>query len=131
VNDTYDDLDELPAPPRRDIPDADRELLELAARAIGAVRFEEVEGEQWVNLHFADGSVVYGWNPLVHSDDTLNLAVSISACVVVDNDMRWCGVHLNGNRGKYDLVEQFENDAAAATRRAVTRAAAEIGKQSR
>lgn len=127
--DDDDTVDELPPLPRKTISAADRELLELAARALGAVRVEDVDGEEWVNLHFDDGSTVYNWNPLVHSDDTLNLAVSISACVVVDNDMQWCGVHLNGNRGKYDLVEHYENDAAAATRRAVTRAAAEIGKQ--
>lgn len=55
----------------------DLELLTLAARAIGAVQVEHVDGEQWVNLHFADGSVVYGWNPKRHSDDALDLSVRL------------------------------------------------------
>lgn len=37
-NEIYDDLDELPAPPRVDIAEADLALLERAARAI-APRF--------------------------------------------------------------------------------------------
>ena len=41
--DDYDTVDELPAPPRSRIPEADRQLLELAARAIAAVRLEDVQ----------------------------------------------------------------------------------------
>lgn len=43
--DDDDGVDELPAAPCRQIPDADRQLLELAARALGAVQVEEVDGE--------------------------------------------------------------------------------------
>jgi len=56
-NEIYDDLDELPAPPRVDIPVADLALLERAARAIDAVHVEMVDGEGYVNLHFAEGGV--------------------------------------------------------------------------
>lgn len=58
-NEIYDDLDELPAAPRVDIPDSDLELLERAARAIGVVRVEVVDGKGYVKLHFADDSVVH------------------------------------------------------------------------
>ena len=126
MNEIYDDLDELPAPPRVDIPPADLELLELAARALGAVRFEVVDGEGYGNLHFADGTVVYAWNSLVHSDDTFNLAVTLE----LDIMHRVVG----GKRveilaaGDPITTEFDQGDARATTRRAVTRAAAEIGK---
>jgi len=116
-----DDLDELPERPRQVIPAADRELLELAARAIGAVRVEDVEGENWVNLHFADGSVAYAWNSLMHSDDMLNLAAMLHI------DIAWLGdsdVLADGTSSEPTI-----EDPAAAARRAVTRAAAEITKQ--
>lgn len=118
--DDYDTVDELPAPPRRSIPEADRELLELAARAIGAVRVEDVEGESWVNLHFVDGSVAYAWNSLMHSDDMLNLSALLHI------DIAWLGdsdVLADGSSS-----EPTTENPAAAARRAVTRAAAEIWK---
>lgn len=121
----YDEeaVDELPAPPRKTIPAADRELLELAARAIGA-RFEEVDGEGYGNLHFEDGSTVYAWNPFVHSDDAFNLQVRLRFGVTVFG----ADVRVDYGQGK-SLYENGGSDLYAATRRAVTRAAAEIGKQ--
>ena len=119
--DDDDTVDELPAAPRQAIPAADRELLELAGRALGAAQVEDVEGENWVNLHFADGSTVFNWNPLVHSDDMLNLAALLRI------DIDWEGddvVFADGN-----WSEPTIDDPAAAARRAVTRAAAEIYKQ--
>lgn len=110
--DDDDTVDELPARPRQAIPAADRELLELAARALGAMRVEDVEGEAWVNLHFADSPTIYGWNPLIHSDDALILAVKIQL-------IKTLGWHKF-----YDTTL----DPIAATCRAFTRAAAEIGK---
>lgn len=107
-DDTYE-VDELPAPARKEIPAADRELLELAARALGA-GFEEVDGEGYGNLHFADGSVVHAWNSLEFSGDTFDLAVELD--ILVGACLR---VNLIG-------------DKHANARRAVTRAAAEIGK---
>lgn len=119
--DDDDTVDELPAPPRREIPAADRELLELAARALGAVHVEDVDGEEWLRLHFADGSAINGWNPLVHSDDTFNLAADLE----LDIMHRVVG----GRRievlpaGGPLTLEFYEGDRKAATRRAVTRAA--------
>lgn len=111
------EVDELPAPPRKTIPAAERELLELAARAIGAVRVEDVEGEQWVNLHFDDRSTMFGWNPLRHSDDTFIMMVRLHL--------------LGGNPRFIDLLAEEQGregtDQVEAARRAVTRAAAEIG----
>lgn len=120
MNEEHDDLDELPARPRQAIPAADRELLELAGCALGAVRVEDVEGELWVNLHFADGSVAYAWNSLMHSDDMLNLAALLRI------DIAWLGD--SGVLADGSSSEPTIDDPAAAARRAVTRAAADIQK---
>jgi hypothetical protein len=125
-----DDLDELPTPPRKSIPEADRQLLELAARAIGAVRFEEVEGEGYANLHFADGLIAHNWNPLQFSDDAFNLAVDLGMQVVpaarTVNGQACAAVA--SPAGARLAEETSTPDARAATRRAIVRAAAEIGK---
>lgn len=96
----------------------DLELLTHAARAIGAVRVDVIEGENWVNLQFADGSMAFAWNPLMHSDDMLNLSALLRI------DIAWVGdsvVFADGH-----LSEPTNADPATAARRAVTRAAAEI-----
>jgi hypothetical protein len=124
---SYDDLDELPAPPRKEIPTADRELLELAARALGA-EFEEVEGEGYGNLHFPDGSVVYSWNSLEFSGDAFELQVKLGLTVERDefDGVIYTQAVPRGSRHAFD--EPCGVDPVAATRRAVTRAAAEIGR---
>ena len=104
----------------------DRELLELAAKAAGVDGLIKgtADGAVWL-FRDDNGSP---WNPLTDDGDALRLAACIPACVVIDNDMQWCGVHLNGERGKYEFVERFGSDPCAATRRAIVRAAAEIGR---
>jgi hypothetical protein len=125
----YDELegaDEPPAPPRKEISAADRELLELAAHTLGAARFEDVDGEEWVNLHFDEGPAIYGWNPLLHSDDALMLAVKLE----LDVNHRVVG----GRRvevipaGFSPVAEPYMGDALMATRRAIVRAAADVGE---
>jgi len=121
ANEIYDDLDELPAAPRIDISEVDLALLERAARAIGAVRVEVVDGEGYVNLHFADGSVVHSWNPLMFSDDAFNLAVRLRLEIYIheqDTTVMTADLKLAN--------EQHGDDAGAATRRTITRAAAQI-----
>jgi hypothetical protein len=85
-NEMYDDRDELPAAQRVDISEPDLMLLELAARAIGAVRVEVVDGEGYVNLYWVDGSVVHSWNPLIHSDNGLDLAVRMKLSIDIRDD---------------------------------------------
>ena len=106
----------------------DRELLELAAKAAGhKLRWVE-DGWGVDRPRIVVGHSLARWNPLEDDGDALRLAVAIPACIVIDNDMMLCGVHLNGNRGKYDIGQVFVGlDPAAATRRAIVRAAAAIG----
>jgi hypothetical protein len=128
-NDIYDDLDELPAPPRKSIPEADRLLLELAARAIGAVRVEDVDGEEWLILHFADGTETHGWNPLLFYGDTFELAVSLELDIMhrVVGGKR---VEVLAPGGP--LTQEFyEGPGILPACRAVVRAAAVIGQSMR
>lgn len=131
-----DDLvGELPAPARKSIPEADRELLHLAARAIGAVRVDDIEGEQWLSLHFSDGTVTHGWNALLFYSDTFELQVKLNLHVEVDCETAGC-VTIQWDFGDSTtaagVIEERApegGDDCAATARAIVRAAAEIGKQ--
>lgn len=101
----------------------DRELLELAAKAAG-IRFHAgCEYSSSGGLRTLGG----WWNPLAVNGDAFELAVRLrldicrpsskhaAVCVWVD--------HL------CDFIEENEGaDTAAATRRAIVRAAAEIGR---
>jgi hypothetical protein len=107
------DLGEPPERPRVDIPEADLALLERAARAIGAVRVEVV-----VNLHFADGSIVHSWNPLMFSADAFDLAVRLRLEIYIhEHDTSAMAADLQLAN------EHHGDDAGAATRRAITRVA--------
>lgn len=121
ANENYDDLDELPTAPRIDISEVDLRQLKQAARSISAVRVEVVDGEGYVNLHFADGSVVHSWNPLTFSGDAFDLAVRLRLQIYMheqDTTVMTTDLKLAN--------EQHGADAGAATRRAITRAAGDI-----
>jgi hypothetical protein len=99
----------------------DRELLELAAKAAG---FDVVfYDNECVGLGISDCKRDWPWNPLTDDGDALRLAVKLSLLVDVCEEatgaqalnMAFC-------------TEPINNDPYAATRRAITRAAAAIGK---
>ena len=102
----------------------DRELLELAAKAGG------VELGYWCPNNGAFWCGEY-WNPLVDDGDAFRLAVKLR--MVVDTDYNGGA---NAGSAAVDFGEpeygyqegQGKPDPYAATRRAVVRAAAEIGK---
>lgn len=109
----------------------DRELLELAAKAAGhglpGPEDTDEIGRQyvyslglWVNFPWGFG----WWSPLTDDGDALRLAVKLHLLVNVTEFFSHAtnGSHLDGE-------ELHENsDPYAATRRAIVRAAAEIGK---
>lgn len=106
----------------------DRELLEWAAKAAGI--------ELWHEDVFTDGLTkkvsangVIRWNPLTDGGDTLWLAITLrtrhSQMVEVLIDSTTTSVVI---RGKAFCREKHGDDPQAATRRAIVRAAAEIGK---
>lgn len=102
----------------------DRELLELAAKAAGMSRVKESafrEGGYVVQTHENEWTA---WNPIADDGDALRLAVKCR--FVVDTGSASVSVHQNN--GLRDIGFEWKNDDPyAATRRAIVRAAAELG----
>ena len=105
---------------------SDRELLELAAKAAGL----NVKGE-WADeddkfTHLNIGKKFTNermkWNPLTDDGDALRLAVKLKIDTLHRREV-WATIAGKG----LQLSEAFDEDPNAATRRAITRAAAEIG----
>lgn len=97
----------------------DRELLKRAARAVLHIHPDFDQSESWW-----DG-FLSGWNPLDDDGDALRLLVAIDGYVVTDHHekvVRATGLFGSGVR------EDYGNDRQAAVRRAIVRAAAEIGR---
>jgi hypothetical protein len=93
----------------------DKELLELAAKACG---LEEAK----MRIEFNQ------WNPLTDDGDALRLAVQLQIIVGrYDNYVSAAPLH----DGAKEIViwSHNEKDPYAATRRAIVRAAAEIGRR--
>lgn len=84
----------------------DRELLELAAKAAGVEPYEL--HDRWGDC---GGIEKAGWNPLTDDGDALRLAVKLKL---------WTHSGMGSHHN--------QDDPYAATRRAIVRAAAEIGK---
>lgn len=91
----------------------DRELLELAAKAAGV---ESGGGYFWT----ADGQA---WHPLIDDGDAFRLAVKLNLCIMHTE----YGVGVSEPMGQ-TYLELAADDPITATRRAIVRAAAEIGK---
>ena len=108
----------------------DRELLQFAAKAAG-VRGKyngiacEFYLEEW-ELDPANQGRSW-WNPLVDDGDAMRLAVKLGMCVdCVDGSMMV--EFFVKDKIKHIGIEIYTDDPYAATRRAIVRAAAEIGK---
>ena len=99
----------------------DIELLELAAKAAGIdlVEYSKQLEDDWI--HF--------WNPLTDDGDALRLAVKLH--ITIDRGevepATWCYCDYQ-DRVSNGFVELHGNDPYAATRRAIVRTAAEIGR---
>ncbi len=98
----------------------DKDLLELAAKAAGmtGVRYSPSFGMEKMidpSRPKETGSIGHGWNPLTDDGDALRLAVKL-------------GLFMRQAVKEIPRAE-YGKDPYAATRRAITRAAAEIGKE--
>ena len=100
----------------------DRELLELAAKASG-----ELTASWYGNDAYFDG-VLSRWNPLESDGDALRLAVKLRLTVSWDrfDDEDYATATPPRTHQGYDCM--VSQDPYAATRRAITRAAAAIGE---
>lgn len=106
----------------------DRELLEFAAKAAGHT-VEAYSEEQGLLIKVRDGVSAW-WNPKANDGDALRLAVRLGLLIYVFPDAKFTAIRLPNEEigGKYDEVEMHGYDSCAATRLAINRSAAEIGK---
>lgn len=105
----------------------DRELLEMAAKAAGIDIYFDEDGDCYRVK--ASGNRHY-WHPLSYDGDALRLAVKLRIKFRYNEAL---GQALAWTGGVPDFeahasIEDFGRDEVAATRRAIVRAAAEIGK---
>jgi len=103
----------------------DRELLELAAKAAGY-------REAGINKPYTDG-LLKNWNPLTDDGDALRLAVDLDLAIVpypIYNKQKHSVLvqKKNLDESRFEKMELHGDDPYAATRRAITRAAAAIGE---
>jgi hypothetical protein len=113
----------------------DRELLEFAAKAAGAMPFLDFAGKPTGTYkHPPEPGVLRassgGWNPLDDDGDALRLAVKLQLQVMPQGKCTYvekCPDSLLSFPSVSEL-EMNGNDPYAATRRAIARAAAEIGR---
>ena len=106
---------------------SDRELLEAAAKAAGIeVRiYHDMVVERGTDCVCVDHRG-FKWNPLTNSGDAFELAVKLRLTVNCSYDeVAICGQEFTQ---KEVFIEYNKEDANAATRRAIVRAAAEIGR---
>ena len=104
--------------------DTDRELLELAAKAAG---IPHTYNAFWCGFYVKnpDGSwaLNHHWNPLTDDGDALRLAVKAGIDLTQFDDFA------RADCMEYVSVDEpYATDPIAATRRAIVRAAAEIGR---
>ena len=124
----------------------DREMLELAARAAGyVVESHHVSGGAWVypvdEVPNADGDYpgLFLWSPREDDGDALRLAVKLGLHVMqypIYDEPKHSAIAKKSARLLDDTcvdmcvgIEVYGSDPYAATRRAIVRAAAEIGRQ--
>jgi hypothetical protein len=106
--------------------ETDRELLELAAKAARIENYTMSGHAVFVETSAKRGASGYYWNPLTDDGSALRLAVLLGIDVVHTN-IHSPQVHAMGF-GVSSITEEVGTDPFDATRRAIVRAAAEIGR---
>ena len=116
----------------------EREMLELAAKAIGiTLKPVEVKNLEFMGDDHFIGFMTdlsqwkRGWfNPLTNDGDALRLAVKIGMNIDVGvNPVGFTATAVIADYNSVFVDEYHEENSMKATRRAIVRAAAEIGKR--
>lgn len=120
----------------------DRELLELAAKAADMVGMRYASPYMGMvkmidpSRPLETGSIGPDWNPLTDDGDALRLAVKLNLHIGIDAEsagsitIEWDHDESGSARRYVDEPAPVGGDDYAATRRAIVRAAAEIGRAS-
>ena len=103
----------------------DRELLELAAKAAGisGALVWTPGATPWLRVN---PDLSRPWNPLAYDGDALRLAVKLRLTLDIERDR--CCVSVADHSGRFGVEVWGHEGPEGATRRAIVRAAAEIGK---
>ena len=105
----------------------DRELLRLAAKA-AVVEYDGVAAKDTYS-----GYYVIPWNPLTNDGDALRLSAKLNIEIAYDDELKRVNAGVWRADAKWnetwDCLTPYGKDKEAATRRAIVRAAAEIGKE--
>lgn len=104
----------------------DRELLELAAKAAGYDVAIAYQPDVPRGLYVRHEDKTFVWMPLIDDGDALRLAVKLELQVRPNDYDTMVGTRLPLH---IHCAETHHDDSYAATRRAIVRAAAEIGKE--
>lgn len=106
---------------------SDVQLLEAAAKAAGYP--VEVVGDQvWINGDYRAVTSTRPWWPLTDDGDALRLAVACSLDIIVNQITVLAGDVTPGSTwAKEECHDGVPEQRAAATRRAIVRAAARLG----
>lgn len=104
--------------------ETDLELLDMAAKAAG-IEWYGIAGDGQGNCLYLDigPDDVVKWNPLTDGGDALRLAVKLRLHISVFADAIGIGTPQRGY-----VETRWVDDPCAATRRAITHAAAEVGR---
>jgi hypothetical protein len=105
----------------------DRELLELAAKAMGVEETYPLTDGLYVGSSYDE---IVLWNPLTDDGDALRLAVKLNLRVMPQEKCVYVESNPDSVLGFASVSEMEMNgdDPYAATRRSIVRAAAEIGR---
>ena len=112
---------------RKGLKMTDKELLELALKA--SLNGEEIAGftiNEILSNSLVFDDIIKQWNPLTDDGDALRLAVKLGLGISIPLSNKRTDVVTFS--GPITSVIEAHGDPYAATRRAITRAAAEIGK---
>ena len=101
--------------------ESDRELLELAAKAGG------IDPSATGYTDFMEYANVY-WNPLTNDGDAFRLATKLHMSVEISNYEESTYAYA-GEVPRVYAMENWSGYTDAATRRAIVRAAAEVGRE--
>lgn len=111
----------------------DRELLALAAKAAGIQALDYPDGV-WRNCTGADPAMhIFAfpqWDPLRDDGDALRLAVRLNIQITPGTYNKDEFTAFKAAGGEAHEFRHYQQDEYAATRRAIVRAAAEIGRAS-
>lgn len=102
----------------------DKELLEFAAKAAGYDDATWNSEQKCIETTYLDGFRCW-WNPLENDGDALRLAVKLGMSITRHRVFDF----IRAGNDEAVAQEADKDDPCAATRRAIVRAAAEIGKE--